>query len=492
MSDQVIDYEVLVDRLLARASVTSKVAGSTPTAQVGHGPGGLFSAPGLSRPVFSALLLPSMGLLSKLPVLPSDDTNPLFGIMTGVTATTGSNPVGVCDDPPYAGLMKLCEHQFVFGRLSRRTRVIDLDTSGKRFNRSDFTDLQLMNNPFDVGGLALTPTIPGANVKAALNSEVSKNLFEFAVSWSRDFIATMFTGNPANNTAGGGYKEWYGLDILINTGYRDAETGTACPAADSIVRSFGNADVRTNGALLVRTMTNMFRNLRFIASRAGLEPATWNLVMPWSLFYEITEIWPCAYMTYRCQSSGTFDVNTGAQISVSNADAMIKMRDDMRGDIYARTGQYLLIDGQRVPVILDDGVAETQIAGASFRATIYFVPMTVLGGTPVTYWEYFNYDGPNGPLEMAKVMAPTDSYFTSDGGRFLWHKKPPTNFCVEMLAKTEPRVILLTPMIAARLTNVQYTPLAHERQVDPSASYYADGGKTGRDIYGPSYYSPTA
>jgi len=207
--------------------------------------------------------------------------------------------------------------------------------------------------------------------------------------------------------------------------------------------------------------------------------------MPWSLFYEITEIWPCAYMTYRCQSDFS-----ATQVNSVDSAALVKMRDDMRGDIFTRTGQYLLIDGQRVDVTIDDGIAETMVAGESFRASIYFVPLTVLGGTPVTYWEYFNYDGPNGPLEMAKIFAPGDSYFTSDGGRFLWHKKPPTNFCVQMIAKTEPRVMLLTPMIAARLTGVQYTPVAHERQIDPSASYYKDGGKTGRDTYGPSYYAP--
>jgi hypothetical protein len=488
MSDQVaIDYEKLADQLLARASVSSKGVSSTPSAQIGHGPGGLFSAPGLSRPVFSSLILPSLGLMSRLPALPSNDTNPLWGIMTGVTASTGSNPVGVCDDPPYAGLMKMCEHQFVFGRLSRMTRVIDLDTSSKRFNRSDFTDLQLMNNPFGLGGLSQSPTIPGSDVRNALNSEVAKNLFEFAAAWGRDFTGLTYTGNPTNNTAGGGYKEWYGLDILINTGYKDAETGTACPGADSIVRSFANAEVKTNGALLVRTITNMYRNLRFIASRTGLDPATWTICMPWSLFYEITEIWPCAYMTYRCQSTNTVDAT---QPGIINQSDMIAMRDSMRGDIFNRSGQYLLIDGQRVDVTIDDGIAETVVAGMSYRASIYFVPLTVLGGTPVTYWEYFNYDGPNGPLEAAKILAPTDSYFTSDGGRFLWHKKPPTNFCVQMLAKTEPRVMLVTPMIAARLTGVQYTPLAHQRDFDPSASYYSDGGKTGRDFYGPSYYAP--
>src|SRR3972149_4212516 len=76
------------------------VPSSTPTAFYGHGPGGLFSYPGMSRPVFSAMILPRLGLQSILPVRPSNEANPLYPIFTGVTATTGADAQGVCDDPP--------------------------------------------------------------------------------------------------------------------------------------------------------------------------------------------------------------------------------------------------------------------------------------------------------------------------------------------------------------------------------------------------------
>jgi hypothetical protein len=168
-----------------------------------------------------------------------------------------------------------------------------------------------------------------------------------------------------------------------------------------------------------------------------------------------------------------------------DAAAGVRMRDEMRN------GSFLLIDGIRVPVVIDEAIVETALAGSSFRSSVYFVPMTVLGGTPVTFMENINYDGPNGALEFANATAPAGTYFTSDGGRFLWLKKPPTNFCVQMIVKTEPRVLLLTPHIAARLTNVKWTPLAHERDWETDGSFYVDGGGTARDIYGPSYYSPT-
>ena len=61
-----------------------------------------------------------------------------------------------------------------------------------------------------------------------------------------------------------------------------------------------------------------------------------------------------------------------------------------------------------------------------------------------------------------------------------------------MLAKTEPRLLLRTPQIAARLTNLRYTPLSHERDWNPASSYFANGGRTNYIGFGPSLFSPHA
>ena len=469
------------------ASTTTKAVSSTPTTTYGHGPGGLFANPALERPIFSAMVLPRMGLQNMLQVRGTRFQNPLYGIFTGVTATTGSEPTGVCDDPPTAGLSKLCNHSFVYGRQSRQTRVFELDRIGLLTDRGEHYDFQFQGNPWQTGADVNVPTYPGLQgpLGNVLNTEVGKALFELGVAWSRDFARELYTGNPSNNTSGGGREYFYGLDTLINTGYRDAITGVACAAADSIVRSFGNLDIASNGATFVRQVTNIYRNLRYIASNAGLDPVQWVITMPWAMFYEVTEVWPCAYLTYRCTN-----LATGNTAFVDSNDA-IKLRDDMRGNIYDRTGQYLLIDGQRVPVVLDDAITELGVGAGSFRATMYFVPITVLGGTPVTFMEYLDYSAANGAFEAARVLAPDGMFSISDNGRFLWHKKPPTNFCVQMLAKTEPRLMLLTPHLAARLTNVQYTPVQHQRDPFTDGTYFVNGGGT-TGSYQPSYYTPTS
>jgi len=478
-----IDYQKLAASLI-RQMPAQKAVSSTPTGVYGHGgvygQSGLFSFPGLERDVVNAMIMPKMGLLDLLPSRTSNSDNPVFGIMTGVTASSGEEPSGVCDDPPVSGLMKLCEHTFNWGRVSRMTRVFELDRFGRVRNRSDFTDLNLIGDPMAAGPNPWIPAAPaGADPQAALRNEVAKAMFEFAVAWGRDFAHQLFNGNPTNNTPLGGYKEPYGLDILINTGYRDAETGVACPAADSIVRDF-SASITANAAALLRQITNIYRNLRYIAERAGLAPAKWALVGPWAMYYELTEIWPCTYASYRCETLG--DNNRG----VIDLVAQNQMRDTMRA------GQYLLIDGEQVPFIADDGVVETELAGSSQEADLYFVPLSVLGGRPVTYLEYMNYDAPGAAMEAARTFAPSGSFFTTNSGRYLWHAKPPTNFCVQMLAKTEWRVILETPHLAARLTDLIYTPVAHQRSPFTDNSYYVDGGKTDRDAYDRSFFTPTA
>jgi hypothetical protein len=487
MTTKELDYEALVKALMKELQGTrTKAVTPPPTGVNPHGPGGLFSAMGLAKPVFTAMMLPMRGLAARLPVRFSNETNPLYGLITGVTESVGSDPVNVCDDPKTAGTMKFCTHSFPFGFLSRQSKVGDIKSAGQTINRGEFTDLQIF------GGLELdnpmVPALPGgASIAGAARRAVAKALYELGVAWMRDFARLIYTANPTNNTAGGGQKYFEGLDRLINTGYRDAETGVLCPAADSIVESYGNANIRTNPALFVRRVQDIYRRLKYIASHAGLDPVRWVITMPNSMFYEATEIWPIAYST-----TGIAALATGATVFIQD-EAKLRARDEMRGDMSNYTGQYLLIDGERVPVIIDDTITETQNEGGDFTADMYFVPMTVLGNEPVTFWEHFNYDAPGAAMEMAQVMAPTGFYYTSDGGRFLWERKAPTNGCVQVNVWSAPRVMLLTPYLAARLTDITYSPLAHERAWDPAdPSFWKDGGRTAGDSTDPSYYSPTA
>jgi hypothetical protein len=311
-----------------------------------------------------------------------------------------------------------------------------------------------------------------------LRNEAAKALFELGVSMARDSAREVYTGNPTNNS--GARQYYYGMDILINTGYRDAESGIACPAADSLVRSFNNDRIDLQPTQAVTVVTYILRNLKYIAERAGLNPVTWAISMRFGLFYELTQVWPIAYYTTRNSVTDT------GQFMTTNGKELIDLRDDMRNN------KYLLIDGEKVEVIIDEAITETEPAAGVFSSTIYFIPLTVLGSTPVTFFEHIDYDAPGGAMDAAAVMAPNGSYNSSDSGRFLWHRKPPANFCVQMVAKTQPRLLLLTPHIAGRLTDVRYSPFIHERGSFTDDGYFVNGGRTDRLGYPPSLFGPTA
>lgn len=478
-----IDYRRLAQELI----LSTKAAGSTPTNIYGHGPGGLLSAPGMDQMVFNAMILPHLGLEARLPLLVSNDTDPHYGIITGVTATTGDNPSTECEDFPVAGTAKLCTHSAPFGRIGLNTRVFDIEHAGERTNRGEFMDFSLIGNPLNEGG-SLVPTVPGGNSGQWLNNEFLKAMFEFGSSWSMTYAPLLYSANPSNNS-GTGYKEFYGLDALINTGYQDAESAQACPAADSIVWAFNNANITSNTADIVGVLQDLFFRLKHIARRSGMGNTKWVICMPYGMFYRLTEVWAYYYIT-RALTGLTFQTNVNVNVE---GDQVTALRDSMRGNLEMRTGQYLIIDGENIEVVLDDGITETEVTPGVFAADIYVVPLTVMGGVRVCYKEAFNFNAPNGSMEMARMMAPGDSYYTTDRGAFMWHKKPPTNWCVEMANLHRPRVVLRTPYLAARITDVAWSPVTqHERSPFTTSGYYVDGGRTSRLGYGPSFYAPTS
>lgn len=452
----------------------------------GHGPGGLFGQTGLSPDIANAAVMPFLGLQARLPVRASRETNPLHGIFTGVTGLLdGNKPNGPCDDAPTPGLAKLCTQTYTFGRQTMMTPVLDITRAGQVVNRGEFTDFYLVGGPTEANP---GPTLP-YDFTRALRGEVDKLNLEFKISWARENSKLIFTGNPTNNTGGGGYKEFRGADVLINTGYRDAETGVLCPAADSLVRNFASLtatpNITTNAQAandIVVQVTAMYRQLRALARQTGLAPLTLGITMPEMLHYELTKVWPISYLTTAATAISAPQTNT--QLNVDARD-QAQMRDDMRSE----NAPYLLIDGQRVPVIYDDGVARGNSNGV-FTSTIYFVPLTVLGGTPATYIEYFDFSAPGAAMDVVRALGIEGAFTTTDNGRYLWVKKPHNNFCVQAQVVEEIRLRLDFPFLAGRLTNVSYSPTIGTRSPFPSDADFYNGGKTNRVAYVPSFYPP--
>jgi hypothetical protein len=470
-----MNYQLLAQQLLRTMGVTTKsVVGSTPGYVQGFNQGGLFSVPGLQDGIFSALNIPVPGLQGMLASKPAIETSPIMGILTGFTPNSGSNPTGPCDSPKTVGLAQLCTQTVAFGRWSLQTPIINLLEIGKIVNNGVNQNITILNPPNLPTNNGIVPTVPGnlASVAGIVKAEISKILTEFAAGWVFEFGKQLYTGNPSNNTTGGGYKEFNGLNKLVNTGHIDADTGTLCPAADSFLKDFASANISgsanaANAASLVALLGAIARFNKVKARRHNLGNCSWAWVMSDMLFWEICQIWPCNYATSACTTT-----NTLTAINVNGMDSA-QMRDDMYNN------KYLMVNGERMTVITDDAITDNTSNGTDFTSDIYFLPKQVLSNVDTLFIEYFPYSQANGSLQAAQILAPDGSYSISDGGRFMWHKKPPANFCVQMLAVTEPRLRLLTPQIASRVLNVKYTPSLPIPSPWPGDyTYVAGGGST--------------
>jgi len=321
----------------------------------------------------------------------------------------------------------------------------------------------------------------GMDQNQVLRNVVMMNLVVVGIEFQRLLARKLWTGTPANNTAGGGYKEFPGLDMLIATGKIDAFTGVACPALDPDVKDFDYSDVDGTDKSIVTYLTMMEAYLRHVASRTGMDPVDWVIVMRPDLWRELTAVWPCQYLTDRCGES-----SSGNAVAVINDNVNVNMRDQMRN------GMYLVIGGRQYPVMLDDGINEEtptdtdELAPGEYASDIYFVPVRAKS-MPVLYWEYLDYSPALQQAGAFPGFDATSRFWATDGGRYLWSTQN-LNWCFKIQGKMEPRVILRTPQLAGRLQNVKYSPLQHLRSWDENSEYFKKGGNS-EYTTPPTYYS---
>lgn len=462
MDDKVL--QLLAQQADTQAAILKELSGNgngalhtkTPaqfrTANNLHGNGGLWSTPGLDREIITAHVRP-MGVASMIPLFPSVDLDPRFGSLTGFSGAIGAQPVHACDDAP-TGYIKGCNLTARFGRVRYDTNTIDIDEVQMRVNRADFTDLMLKGQV--LGLTDLTPE--GLDQGRMLNILTMAEMVTTGVLFEREITRQFWQGvtTVAN--------EFPGLDVQIGTGQRDADTGALCPALDSDVKSY-------NYHLLDATIVEFVAMLEYYltnnARRMGLEPVQWVFVMRPELWMELSAVWPCAYYTNKCASTMT---DTNASVNVDGRE-MTAIRDSMRN------GNWIEVNGHRYTVVEDDGIFEhnstnnANLIPGEYASTIYFVPLSITGGFPVTYRQHVNYK--NGAGDIALLHG--KETFWTDRGIYNWALEQ-VKWCYKLAAKTEQRVVLRTPQLAGRIDAVKYSPMQHLRSPFADSPYFADGG----------------
>lgn len=449
-----------------------------------HGPGGIFSTAGIENIVVNAHMT-AEDLDPSLRAFGTVYMNPLFPSLTGFSEDVGSEPDGKCEDC-LGGTMQGCIMTATFGHICRGSDEIHIMRTIQMLNRGETTPLTLLGDILGPGGITQMPSTPTDWLEVTTRAEMVK----VALLIQRKLIRMTWNGSPANNTAGGGYMEFPGLETLVGTGKVDAIAGTTCPSMDSLVMNFGKNDVgdQIGNNDIVSYISMMEWYVRSNAGRMGLMPVEWVFCMRRELWYELTAIWSCRYLTNRCQSWLPSGATNSVPVAL-NDNTAIQMRDQMR------EGEYLIVNGRRYRVILCDGMTESQggdpgvpnwdddLAQGEFMSDIFFLPLTVRGGMNVLYWEYLDYSKADPQIALTK----SGNDFWTDGGRFMWTVER-LRGCYKMNAEIDLRIILRTPHIAARLDDIKYTPLEHLRTPFFGDPYFKKGGVSSRTDPSSSWY----
>lgn len=446
-------------------------SGTTPTINPPYGPYadgsgdyGVFSIPGIRPDMFSAFQRPRT-FANFIGVNQSRNANEKIGIMTGVTAGSGSNPSGFCGTAPTAGQLKRCVQNYLFGRLFMKTNVANLAEVGEYVDYSDVEKriLNLNQNPNP-----LIPDVMGQlDISDRATALLASELFTVGADIERGLERVLVRGNetlPAASTQRGWINEFRGLERQITTGKFDLDTLAVCPAADSQVITWGTGiDGTVNGRTFPQTIVDTYFGMNDIAEQVGLGGVRFFWLMPMRMFRALTYVYACQYYVNRC-------AGTVGNPDTMNAAEVAKLQMQMH------RGRYLIIDEEIVPVVFSDGITETRASGSVYTAQGCFLlpyewngmSMLNLQYKPMNNAEAMGFNGFVGPDDIVGI----------NNGMYLTTKQR-TGFCVEMLFAAKMRLIQDCPFLAARIDTIQYSFQAPYRSAYPDDTInYVDGGTT--------------
>lgn len=471
INGQVFDLETVQKMVDAGMSIGQKndPASTTLDAQTAQGPFpgaatqfGIFSGAGVRPERFSAMTHPdsmigaviSMGGLQR-----SRYVNEILEIQTGQTAGGTTNATGFCGNPPTAGDLKIMRRTFTWGSYYIKTRLDAVPLIGQFRDRADIPG-SLLN-----AGPSANPLIPDIMYRLTnAQSHLQFELYKIGNDLKRTSEIVAMRGTAAtDNSRTGWFAEFGGLDGQITTGLTDSVTGLAAPAADSDVISF-NADITGTNAdgsarNFYETLRDTWRAAKVRAERVGMNGVVFAFVMRREQFERATDVVACQSDIYNCD---------GAQYEEVNRDGrgIQQRRVEMLG------GNYLMLDGMRVPVIFSEGIVFEGIANNTYRSDIYLVPFSWMG-MPLLRLEYFPMNN-EAAAEFANAFGKRNVTWLNNGMFVVGQRD--TGLCFEYHFAARFRLILETPFLASRIDNVEYSYFLNTPTAHPGESLYVDGG----------------
>ncbi len=445
----------------------------TNTVQTGapaHGVGGLFSSIGVRPDMYHTLPRPINQWMDMIPLIKSNLNNEIWEVLTGQTAMEGNAAADACSPGPVPGQFKTCQQVIPFGTGKMDTRVKRITGIGRRNDYADI-DRNILNWNVTFG--KFVPQITGINP----NSDAGKAFAELGLAIESAVNLCDGQGVAGATSNVGHWAFWMtqfgSFPRYVRTGYTDAITGVACPAADSVVFTHG-ANINAagiNGRTFVQNVVDMIYSVKERASTFGMTPFLGVIVINPKLERALYENWACAYYTDFC---------AGGQYHENNTDAVMitKFRDEMMAN------HYLLVDGQPIPVVThSDLLVEATGTPNEYFADLFYMPIA-WGGRALSYYQYFPMNNADalqwfGETDPNGIRFYNNGLYAAAGSR--------AEFCSSMAFMMQMRFILDTPWLAGRVDDIEFMYLAQTRDARPGMSFYQDGGQSGRLIRVPSY-----
>lgn len=426
-----------------------------------HGTGGLFSSGAVRPDMYSTVPRPTNGFIGRIPLIQSNKDNEIYEILTGVTQTAGNAAADSCSEGPTPGRLKVCRQTFAWGEMKVDTEVHRLANFGRRLDYQD-NDRNVLN--FQPPASPYIPQAPSLD----LNTRLGKQFVELGlgVELAMEYVDFVGVAGSSSNSA---YLNLYisqyaGLENLVKTGYTDSVTSVACSAADSIVITH-NAPIGsagTNGGTFIQNMVDLYYSAKERARIVGMADTEFAFVMHPKAWRAVAEVWACAYWTDRC---------AGAQYEEVNLNAMEVSR--FRDELYR--GQFLLVDGEAVPVLLSTGIPATGVSNNVYNTDIYLIPMA-WRGRPLLFRQYF----PLSNAEASDFLSMENDARVINNGLYAVGKRSTNGLCTKFEFYSKHRLILDTPFLAGRVNDVQVTFRASSLDVRVGESLYRNGGTSSR------------
>lgn len=440
----------------------AKASGAPVTPPDIYAEGGLFGSCKNDPVLINAIVGPT-GYMSRMRWTGDIFENPITESLTyiGSTGYAQESQCADCGKP----IIKRCAQSTCFGRICQQTEEMAFDALGLRANQG-VPVLAFFGNITDPSGQVLIRQ--GEQVSNLFTLQVAAAAYNLR----RRIGQLIWSGNPAANA--GGYQEFNGFDLLINTGKADVLTGVACDALDAYILNFGNAVVGAAGApSIARYVATIIRRVRNRIAGAGFDPdaSTTEIVISPTLVDCFFNAWACEYGLV-CPSMG---------ITMNNdALAVAKLRDEFRN------GLHVPVDGKLYNVIIDNGITVTnRLHGAETArcSTVYVITREIAGapnGGTVTWGEFQDMQATAGSVvSWFQQMFGSTIVSVTDGGRFAVAPTTSGGYCFDARVLTKPRVRMLMPWTSGRVTNVCCEELIPTPDVTGSGGLYEiDGGAT--------------